>query len=64
MTKKEAGEAFRNETPVICNHKGMDVEYQKISAVIFRKEGVFLELLDRCGRSVSIVTPAMVRVKE
>lgn len=69
MTNKEAIAAFKAEVPVIDRRSGYDTEYLKISALIYRLNSngemtLTLELYDKCGHSVTISSPNMVRVKE
>lgn len=68
MTTAEAKEAFFDGCPVLhssISHRWTKFLYAKISALVYRKDkdgGVTLrlELLDRCGHSVTIVTPEKV----
>lgn len=68
MTTAEAKEAFFDGCPVLhssISHRWTKFLYTKISALVYRKDkdgGVTLrlELLDRCGHSVTIVTPGKV----
>lgn len=59
MTREELKAAFTEEAPVLSG----GIEYQKITALIYRKERggrgliVQAELLDRGGHSVTIAAP-------
>lgn len=59
MTREELKAAFMEEAPVLSG----GIEYQKITALIYRKERggrgliVQAELLDRGGHSVTIAVP-------
>lgn len=59
MTREELKAAFMEEAPVLSG----GIEYQKITALIYRKERggcgliVQAELLDRGGHSVTIAAP-------
>ena len=59
MTREELKAAFMEEAPV----RSGGIEYQKITALIYRKESggrgliVQAELLDRGGHSVTIAAP-------
>lgn len=59
MTREELKAAFMEEAPVLSG----GIEYQKITALIYRKErggrglNVQAELLDRGGHSVTIAAP-------
>ncbi len=65
MTADEAKKAYYAETPVI--HSG--IEYERISALIYRKPKggapyIQLELLDKCGHSVTIAPLERTSIKE
>ena len=69
MTTEEAIAAFKAQIPVVSRNFGFDIEYLKISALIYRlndegKMQLTLELLDKCKHSVTITTPSMVKLKE
>lgn len=65
MTREELKAAFFEECPVV--HSG--IEYQKVSAIIYRKNPkgnsliVQAELLDRSGHSVTIARPEKIKRK-
>lgn len=64
MTIDEAKTAYYAEKPVLYG----GVEYERISALIYRKPKgkrpyLQLELFDKCGHSVMIITPDKVSVK-
>lgn len=58
MNAQEAIQAFNSGCPVIYRHRGDEIEYEEITALIQRKnEGkteLFVELKDYCKNSVSI----------
>ncbi len=69
MTTEEAIAAFKARSPVVSRNVGFDIEFLKISALIYRlndegKMQLTLELLDKCKHSVTITTPSMVKLKE
>lgn len=69
MTTEEAIAAFKTQAPVVSRNVGFDIEYLKISALIYRlndegKMQLTLELLDKCKHSVTITNPSMVKLKE
>lgn len=57
MTMEELKTAFFDQTPVASG----DITYKCVSALIYRrsKKGLVIqaELLDKCGHSVTIITP-------
>ena len=64
MTTEEAKTAWSAESPVIFDN----VEYERISALIYRKPKgkqpyLSLELYDKCGHSVIIAAPDKVKLK-
>lgn len=65
MTNDETKKAWLNKQPII--HKGID--YSKISALIYRltengEMTLSVELLDKCGNSVTIASPQNIKLKE
>ena len=69
MTTEEAIAAFKAQSPVVSRNGGNDIEYLKISALIYRltddgKTKLSVELLDKCKHAVTITTPSMVKLKE
>lgn len=65
MTIDEAKTAYYADSPVMLN----GVEYERISALIYRKEKgkrpfLLLELYDKHGNSLSISEPDKVELKE
>lgn len=69
MTTEEAIAAFKAQVPVVSRNVGFDIEYLKISALIYRlndegKMQLTLKLLDKCKHAVTTTTPVMVRLKE
>lgn len=65
MTMEELKTAFFDQTPVASG----GITYKCISALIYRrsKKGLVIqaELLDKCGHSVTIITPERINfVKE
>jgi hypothetical protein len=64
MTSAEAKAAFKEGEPVVYK----DVEYQKISAIIYRtgQKGMYIqaELLDEAGRSVTVAYPQHITIKK
>lgn len=64
MTNEEAKTALFSGQPVM--HK--DIRYSCVSAIIYRKGAgtvlVQLELLDKCGNSVTIAAPERVTLAE
>ena len=65
MTLKEADEAAVKRLPVICG----GLEYLRIGRTGYRydengQRHGFLELLDKCGHSVTIVKPEAVKLKD
>lgn len=62
MTIEEAKAAYYADKPVIHD----DIEYKRISALIYRKEVgkrpyLRLELFDKCEHSVMIVSPEKIK---
>lgn len=57
MTMEELKTAFFNQTPVASG----SITYKCVSALIYRRSKKALvvqaELLDKCGHSVTIITP-------
>lgn len=68
MTDEEAKEAFKAQSPIICNVGTTEIEYLCISALIHRikngKYAISLELLDKSEHSVTISTPSRCKLKE
>ena len=72
MTSEELKTALLNGRAVIYrapNSGGSELEYKRVSAVIYRADGmggirVTAEIEDRNGRSVVIADPARIRYKE
>lgn len=65
MTLKEADEAAQKRLPVI--HK--DIEYVRITQTGYNydekgKRSGFVQLLDKCGHSVSYADPGFCKLKE
>ena len=55
MNREDAHKALLNQRPVIHSYRGINLIYKQVRSVIYRivqgKEMVFVELLDKNGRS-------------
>lgn len=65
MTNDEVKKAWLNKTPI--HSSGID--YTKISALIYRltengEMTLSVELLEKCGNSVTIASPQNIKLKE
>ena len=65
MTLKEADEAAQKRLPVICQ----GIEYERITQTGYNydkdgKRSGFVQLLDKCGHSVTYGDPARCELKE
>lgn len=72
MTNTELKDALTSGRTILfraANSGGMELEYLRVSAVIYRADGkggiiVQAEIEDKNGRSVTVVDPARIRYKD
>lgn len=68
MDNEELKSALLSGDPVVWKSAdGTEIEYKCVSAIVYRRKNgrvdVSTELLDKCGRSVTICDPRRVRLK-
>lgn len=70
MNNEELKEALINRRPIIARSPLMgEIEYAYVSAIIYKRNergGVYViaELIDKCGRSVTVTDPKYLKYKE
>ena len=67
MTDKEAITAFKEKAPIVHKHGTDEVNYSKISALIYRLESgkldMTVELLDKNSNCITIARPKEVYIR-